>query len=214
MGFNKLWYALSTFQVSQYTDRIHLYSCIPGKDLRPRPLFENFRPEELEPLNSPAAEKNKGAPFTSLKDNPAYRHVLVAFVNEWNRLRPIDRRKLLGKCLQLPLTLELCYLSDSINHNNGVCLIDLNSDSFLDVTVYWFSNNSIVLYPRDCWRVEASDARHLYMRLVSLYLQMLCGKRLICVVDLARRRKNTVRVGPWQMNLSVNSVRHRASKSR
>ncbi|XP_059444296.1 LOW QUALITY PROTEIN: uncharacterized protein LOC132176179 [Corylus avellana] len=107
------------FEVSQYTDRIHLYSCIPGKDLRPRPLFENFRPEELEPLISPAAEDNKGSSFTSLKDNPAYRHALVAFVSEWNRLRPIDRRKLLGKSLQLPLTLELCYLSESINHNNG-----------------------------------------------------------------------------------------------
>ncbi len=122
-GFIKLWSAFPAFQVSQYTGRIHLYSCIPGTDLRPRPLFENFRPEELDLLNSQAAEDNKGATFKSFKDNPAYRHVLLAFVNEWNELRPIDRRKLVGKPLQLPLTVELSYLSEGINHNNGVCLI-------------------------------------------------------------------------------------------
>ncbi|KAG7954971.1 hypothetical protein I3843_11G048400 [Carya illinoinensis] len=106
-------------KVSQYTERIHLYSCVPGTDSRPRPLFENFRPEELESLNSPVEEDGKGAIVKSFKDNPTYRHILVAFVNEWSRLRPIDRRKLLGKPLQLPLTVELCCLSESSNHNNG-----------------------------------------------------------------------------------------------
>ncbi|XP_010258160.1 PREDICTED: DNA annealing helicase and endonuclease ZRANB3 isoform X2 [Nelumbo nucifera] len=47
------------FQVSHYTGRIHLYSCIAGKDLRPRPLFKNFRPEELESL-SLSPDKDKG----------------------------------------------------------------------------------------------------------------------------------------------------------
>lgn len=103
--------------------------------MRPRPLFESFRPEELELLNASAAESKQGATFKSLKENPTYRHVLVAFVNEWSRLRPIDRRKLLGKPLQLPLTFELCCLSESINHNNEVCLVE-NSHYFLDITVY------------------------------------------------------------------------------
>ncbi|KAL4633575.1 hypothetical protein ACB092_04G132100 [Castanea dentata] len=104
------------FEVSQYTGRIHLYSCIPGTDLRPRPLFENFRREELDSLNSQAAENKKGA---TIKGNPSYRHILMAFVNEWNNLRPIDRRKLVGKPLQLPLAVELGYLSEGVNHNNG-----------------------------------------------------------------------------------------------
>nr|POE73190.1 isoform 4 of dna annealing helicase and endonuclease zranb3 [Quercus suber] len=104
------------FEVSQYTGRIHLYSCVPGTDLRPRPLFENFRQEELYSLNSQAAENKRGATF---KGNPAYRQILLAFVNEWNSLRPIDRRKLVGKPLQLPLAVELGYLSEGINHNNG-----------------------------------------------------------------------------------------------
>lgn len=98
-----------------------MYSCIPGTDLRPRPLFENFRQEELDSLNSQAAENNKGA---TIKGNPTYRHILMAFVNEWNNLRPIDRRKLVGKPLQLPLAVELGYLSEGINHNNGVCQIE------------------------------------------------------------------------------------------
>lgn len=143
--FNKcdLIYFLS-LQVSQYTERIHLYTCIPGTDSRPRPLFENFRPEELESLNSPVEEDGKGAIVKSFKDNPTYRHILVAFVNEWSRLRPIDRRKLLGKPLQLPLTVELCCLSESINHNNGVCLIDnLDADSMLKIIIYM---TLIILY--------------------------------------------------------------------
>ena len=100
-----------TFQVSQYTGRIHLYSCIPGIDSRPRPLFENFRPEELESPNL----------------NPAYRHALLEFVSDWNNLRPIDRSKLLVKPLQLPLSIELCYLKENLNHNTGVCLQELVS---------------------------------------------------------------------------------------
>ncbi|XP_052180082.1 uncharacterized protein LOC127793271 isoform X4 [Diospyros lotus] len=91
------------FEVSQYTGRIHLYSCIPGIDSRPRPLFENFRLEELESPNL----------------NPAYRHALLEFVSDWNNLRPIDRSKLLVKPLQLPLSIELCYLKENLNHNTG-----------------------------------------------------------------------------------------------
>ncbi|KAL5746769.1 hypothetical protein ACOSQ2_024066 [Xanthoceras sorbifolium] len=98
------------FEVSQYTGRIHLYSCIPGIDLRPRPLYENFRPEELESRHFPAA--------FDLKDNFAFRHAILAFFSEWNKLRPIERSKLRGKPLQLPLSVELCYLKESINHSS------------------------------------------------------------------------------------------------
>ncbi|KAK2655549.1 hypothetical protein Ddye_008601 [Dipteronia dyeriana] len=106
------------FEVSQYTGRIHLYSCIPGIDLRPKPLYENFRSEDLELQHSPAAFDNKERTSESLKDNPAYRDAILAFVSEWNKLRPIERSKLLGKPLQLPLSVELCYLKETINHSS------------------------------------------------------------------------------------------------
>lgn len=117
--------------MSQYTGRIHLYSCISGEDSRPSPLFENFRPEELESLNSPAADSIKDRALNSLKDNPAYLHALLAFIEEWKNLRPIEQKKLLGKPLQLPLNVELCYLYEGINHDIRVYLYKLNSGSFL-----------------------------------------------------------------------------------
>ncbi|KAK8306222.1 hypothetical protein V6Z12_D03G113400 [Gossypium hirsutum] len=106
------------FEVSAHTGRIHLYSCIQGKDLRPVPLFENFRLEELE-LENALACGSKETVSKYFKDNPTYRHALWAFIDEWNNLRPIEQRKLRGKPLQLPLSVELCYLKESINHNTG-----------------------------------------------------------------------------------------------
>ncbi|EOY21978.1 SNF2 domain-containing protein / helicase domain-containing protein / HNH endonuclease domain-containing protein, putative isoform 1 [Theobroma cacao] len=106
------------FEVSQYTGRIHLYSCIPGTDLRPRPLFQNFRPEEIESEDALTSD-NKETVSKYFKDNPAYRHALWVFVNDWNKLRPIEQRKLHGKPLQLPLSVELWYLKESINHDRG-----------------------------------------------------------------------------------------------
>lgn len=108
--------------MSKYTERIHLYSCILGADPRPQPLFENFRPEELESLNSLAANDTKEVVSNFIKGNPFYRDALLAFINEWNDLKPIERRKLCGKALQLPLSVELCYLNEAINHNTVVCL--------------------------------------------------------------------------------------------
>ncbi|XP_061957012.1 uncharacterized protein LOC133678636 isoform X2 [Populus nigra] len=107
------------FEVSKYTGRIHLYSCIPGKDSRPQPLYENFQPEELESLNLLAANDSKETDFKFLKGNPVSRHALLSFIKEWNALRPIERRKLRGKTLQLPLRVELCYLNESTNHKIG-----------------------------------------------------------------------------------------------
>ncbi|KAJ6887582.1 hypothetical protein NC652_028747 [Populus alba x Populus x berolinensis] len=107
------------FEVSKYTGRIHLYSCILGKDSRPQPLYENFQPEELESLNLLAANDSKETDFKFLKGNPVSRHALLSFIKEWNALRPIERRKLRGKTLQLPLHVELCYLNESTNHKIG-----------------------------------------------------------------------------------------------
>ncbi|XP_044484678.1 DNA annealing helicase and endonuclease ZRANB3 isoform X2 [Mangifera indica] len=98
------------FEVSQYTGRIHLFLCMQGEDSRPRPLFENFRQEELD---------NKERISESLKDNPGYRHAILEFISDWNKLRPIEQTKLLGKPLQLPLSVELCCLKETINHNTG-----------------------------------------------------------------------------------------------
>ncbi|KAJ4713121.1 DNA annealing helicase and endonuclease ZRANB3 [Melia azedarach] len=109
------------FEVSQYTGRIHLYSCIPGNDSRPRPLFQSFRPEELD---------NKERISQYLKENPAYRHAILAFISDWNMLRPIEQTKLLGKPLQLPLSVELCYLKETINPRQRAQCHE------------WFGNNS------------------------------------------------------------------------
>lgn len=56
-----------------------------------------------------------------LENSGAYVHGLLTFINQWNTLRPIQRRKLLGKPLQLPLAVELCYLTEGINHDGLVC---------------------------------------------------------------------------------------------
>ncbi|KAK3125590.1 hypothetical protein QOZ80_7BG0607030 [Eleusine coracana subsp. coracana] len=109
------------FEVSQHTGRVHLYSCVPGHDSRPKPLLENFLPEELEPPSS-LSNHIKKTRTQLLKRNPAFRKVFNAFIKEWSALRPIDQKKLLGKPLQLPLSLELCFLKDSIHHSTDVVL--------------------------------------------------------------------------------------------
>lgn len=106
--------------MSPYTGRIHLYTCVLGTDARPQPLYQNFRPEELELLSSADADEKQNIESVCVKDNPAFRNALLDFANEWKSLRPIERKKLLGKPLQLPLAVELCYLIESNNHNNKV----------------------------------------------------------------------------------------------
>lgn len=110
---------LKFFQVSQNTGRIHLYSCIPGKDLRPRPHFQNFRPEEIEASNL-SQGINKEKTHESIIDDQVHVLAILEFLKEWKSLRPIEKRKLLGKPLQLPLSLELSYLSESTSHNSEV----------------------------------------------------------------------------------------------
>ncbi|KAG6529050.1 hypothetical protein ZIOFF_011244 [Zingiber officinale] len=108
------------FDVSQYTGRVHLYTCIPGKHSRPEPLFENFRLEELNSIMASSGDKCEATPENLIR-NPAYWNVFKFFFEEWNNLRPIERNKLFGKPLQLPLIAELCYLKEGINHSSGVC---------------------------------------------------------------------------------------------
>ncbi|KAK3009226.1 hypothetical protein RJ639_014763 [Escallonia herrerae] len=109
---------LTKVEVSQYTGRVHLYLCIPGVDSRPRPLFENFRPEEVETQDSPSEDCEEMV-HKCIKDDPRYRHALLAFIGEWSSLRPIDKWKLRTKPLQLPLSIELCCLNESLNHDSG-----------------------------------------------------------------------------------------------
>lgn len=82
------------FEVSQHTGRIHLYSCVPGHDSRPKPLLENFLPEELKPPSSLSSQVKKTR-TQLLKRNPAFCNIFNAFIKEWSALRPIDQRKLL-----------------------------------------------------------------------------------------------------------------------
>ncbi|ERM99888.1 DNA annealing helicase and endonuclease ZRANB3 isoform X1 [Amborella trichopoda] len=105
------------FEVSRHTGRVHLHICIPGEDSRPRLLSENFRPEDLESHSLCTSTMNKEA--MPIQENPIYRDVLLAFLKEWNNLRPVERSKLLGKPLQLPLDLELYYLKEERNHGSG-----------------------------------------------------------------------------------------------
>ncbi|KAF5187160.1 Pentatricopeptide repeat-containing protein [Thalictrum thalictroides] len=106
------------FELSQFTGRIHLYTCNLGKDSTPRPLFENFRPEELESLNLSAVDATKNRSQNVIKENPVYKDVLKTFVMEWNNLRPIEQKKLFGKPLRCPLSLELCLLQESKYHDS------------------------------------------------------------------------------------------------
>ncbi|PKA50317.1 hypothetical protein AXF42_Ash013406 [Apostasia shenzhenica] len=109
------------FEVSHFTGRIHLYVCVPGKDLRPRSLSVNFRPEELNSIIFSCGEVKNEAATQLLKKNPSYSNILQKFIKEWSNLRPIEHHKLLGKPLQLPLSLELCYLNETVNHgSNGL----------------------------------------------------------------------------------------------
>ncbi|KAK4750446.1 hypothetical protein SAY87_003928 [Trapa incisa] len=106
------------FEVSQYTGRIHLYSCTHGTDSRPRPLFESFRPEELDLHDSLILIDKEDMKNSILQNNAAaFRQVAASFLSQWHKLRPIHRRKLLGKPLQLPLAIELCYLTEGANHD-------------------------------------------------------------------------------------------------
>lgn len=51
------------------------------------------------------------------------RYALVEFLKQWSKLSAIERRKLIGKALQLPLCVELSYLNENLNHDNGVCYL-------------------------------------------------------------------------------------------
>ncbi|XP_021860897.1 uncharacterized protein [Spinacia oleracea] len=100
------------FAVSRYTGRIHLCTCDHEEDSAPRSLSENFRLEEF------SADPSE---WTSafIKENPTCQLAIVSFINEWKNLKLIEKRKLLGRPLQLPLAIELLRLSESNNHDSN-----------------------------------------------------------------------------------------------
>ncbi|KAH6801112.1 SNF2 domain-containing protein / helicase domain-containing protein / HNH endonuclease domain-containing protein [Perilla frutescens var. hirtella] len=105
------------FEVSQHTGRIHLYSCTSGTNCRPSPLFKSFRQEEVECRS--LAEEHEKSNGQLVEDNSLYMEALMSFIHEWKELRPIERRRLINKPLQLPLSCELCYLNESLNYETG-----------------------------------------------------------------------------------------------
>lgn len=126
--------------MSKHTGRIHLYNCTPGTNCRPTPLFKNFRPEEVDCRS--IAEENEKTSNEPVEDNSFYMEGLMVFIQEWKDLRPIEKRKLLNKPLQLPLSNELCYLSESLNHENGVCMLVfiLIMNKFILLAIICFMN--------------------------------------------------------------------------
>ncbi|VVB13637.1 unnamed protein product [Arabis nemorensis] len=80
-------------------------------------------------------------------EHPDYVHAILEFMKEWKSLRPIEKRKLLGKPLQLPLSLELSYLSESTSHNSEGLL---RGGSKRRKTP--FSEISIPLPPNSVWK--------------------------------------------------------------
>lgn len=103
------------FEVSANTGRIHLYACISHKDARPRQLELNFRPEDVD---SPVASDSLGkiAPSKCMHMSHAYREAALTFIKEWNGLRPVERNRLFGRPLRLPLYLELSCMEYESNH--------------------------------------------------------------------------------------------------
>lgn len=99
------------FAVSQYTGRIHLCACMPGEDSTPSSLSENFRLEEI------ATGPNESA-SVFMKENAPCWLAILSFINEWKNLKRIEKKKLFGKPLQLPLALELLHISESSNHDS------------------------------------------------------------------------------------------------
>jgi len=87
---------------------------MPGEDLTPRSLSENFRAEEI------IAGSNESASIF-MKEKGPYWLALLSFINEWKNLKRIEQKKLFGKPLQLPLALELLRISESGNHDSKVC---------------------------------------------------------------------------------------------
>ncbi|EFJ17354.1 hypothetical protein SELMODRAFT_233770 [Selaginella moellendorffii] len=99
------------FQVSSNTGRVHLYK----KSLEEPPvvtaLSENFKPEDLEKLEQiPSTERNLLLP-TCLLENTSLVDASMAFIREWKTLRPVHRKRLYGRPLQLPLSRALSRLT-------------------------------------------------------------------------------------------------------
>ncbi|XP_057517108.1 uncharacterized protein LOC130798224 [Amaranthus tricolor] len=100
------------FVVSQYTGRVHLCTYPPGEDSTPISLLENFRLEDI------STDSTAWAPVF-IKRNPACQTAILRFINEWKNLKPIEKKKLSNKPLQLPLAIELLRLCGSDSHDSN-----------------------------------------------------------------------------------------------
>ncbi|KAF9593056.1 hypothetical protein IFM89_020063 [Coptis chinensis] len=107
------------FEVSQFTGESICTLIFLERTQRQGHCLRIFRIEELESLNDSAVNERKDRNPNLLKENPAYKNVLWTFIKEWNNLRPIEQKKLFGKPLRCPLSLELCFLKESISHCSG-----------------------------------------------------------------------------------------------
>uniref|UniRef100_A0A803M0X5 DNA annealing helicase and endonuclease ZRANB3 n=1 Tax=Chenopodium quinoa TaxID=63459 RepID=A0A803M0X5_CHEQI len=112
------------FAVSQYTGRVHLCTCDLAEDSAPRSLSENFRLEEI------SADPSEWS-SVFIKENPTCQLAIVSFINEWKNLKHIEKKKLFGKPLQLPLAIELLRLT-----LKQVCLRDGRKKKTLHLQ-YW-----------------------------------------------------------------------------
>ncbi|KAH7280039.1 hypothetical protein KP509_37G049700 [Ceratopteris richardii] len=102
------------FEVSVNTGRVHIYARSDLDGLRPVPLQESFRPEDLEQLNESSDTRQSTNVPSFLKESADHLKCACSFVQQWNSLRPFDQRCLLGRPLQLPLAFELeCSKADN-----------------------------------------------------------------------------------------------------
>ncbi|KAI5067217.1 hypothetical protein GOP47_0017745 [Adiantum capillus-veneris] len=103
------------FEVSANTGRIHIYTRSGSDGFRPKPLHVNFLPEDIEDLNDPSQSKGRSRNIPDcLRESPANLRCAADFLQQWNSLRPVDQKSLLGRPLQLPLAFELeCSKADN-----------------------------------------------------------------------------------------------------
>ncbi|MCO5608942.1 hypothetical protein L7F22_063160 [Adiantum nelumboides] len=102
------------FEVSTNTGRIHIYTRSDSDGFRPKPLQVNFLPEDLEHLNDPSESNRSRNVLDCFDKSPSNLKCATDFLQQWNSLRPVDQKSLLGRPLQLPLAFELdCNKADN-----------------------------------------------------------------------------------------------------
>ncbi|KAG0450021.1 hypothetical protein HPP92_027111, partial [Vanilla planifolia] len=111
------WIGVFSVEVSRYTGGFICISAYRNGSTT-KTTFVNFRQEELDSIVLLICLQEESV-SQLVKENPRYFNIFQTFIKEWNSLRPIERCKLLGKPLQLPLSIELCYLKEATNHGSS-----------------------------------------------------------------------------------------------